>query len=431
VKRTLGVLPIVLALTLVSGVSGGIAKRDSGAGKQQDVTITLLQDPTFKPAFDILIKNFNNVYPNIHVEPTYLATSVIRNLLLTELAAGKAPDMFSLSAGNNGAAAVWPVAKAGQLLDLSQGPWVGRLGRVLRPAATYAGKVYAQPTAAFLEGVAYNPTLFNKLGLKAPQTFGQLLTMCQRIKAAGKIPFAEGFGEVTGWSIFREEMSGLFVYGPQPNWNTLRSHNKVTFQSSSRWRRALQVVVDMNNAGCFSPGASGTTLNASLAQLVRGDAVMSLVSTTQGSVLTGLDPTFHPGWFIFPGDTAARTYLVESTSNLLAVNAATAHPNEVKKFIDFLGRPKQASLFARILGASSDQDLKHCVFPASFQKAFLAACKANKLVLASQSFWVNPNMTSGYLAPSYLGLLTGQRSIDDILEGLDYMWDNPDSTSPP
>jgi hypothetical protein len=40
-------------------------------------------------------------------------------------------------------------------------------------------------------------------------------------------------------------------------------------------------------------------------------------------------------------------------------------------------------------------------------------------------------MGLGYLNTALQGLFIGKLAVDDVLKGLDYMWDNPDATSPP
>ena len=61
-----------------------------------------------QPAFQVLIANFERVYPNIVVDATYAAqASTLNQLELTELAAGNAPDLLSTSLGCGSPLAVW------------------------------------------------------------------------------------------------------------------------------------------------------------------------------------------------------------------------------------------------------------------------------------------------------------------------------------
>ena len=49
------------------------------------------------------------------------------------------------------------------------------------------------------------------------------------------------------------------VYGKDKHWAGELRAGKVTFDGTPGWHQALQEFIDMNNAGCFQPGATGTT----------------------------------------------------------------------------------------------------------------------------------------------------------------------------
>ncbi len=61
------------------------------------------------------------------------------------------------------------------------------------------------------------------------------------------------------------------MYGKDKHWAAELRAGKVTFDGTPGWHQALQEFVDMNDAGCFEPGAAGTTA-ASAAGAVRTGA---------------------------------------------------------------------------------------------------------------------------------------------------------------
>jgi raffinose/stachyose/melibiose transport system substrate-binding protein len=197
----------------------------AAAKPNEQVSLSGLFVNTNTTAFGILIKNFNNVYPDIQIDRVqYLTSGTLRTLLLTQLGAGNAPDLFFVNGGNSAPSAVWPLAQTGHLLDLGSRPWVKRLG-LTKSRAQWNGKTYALPIGLFLSSVAYNRKLFRQLNLRVPTTFPQLLTMCRQITAAGKIPFAQGFAEASGLSNWISAVSFL-PYVRQPNWNELRTSKR-------------------------------------------------------------------------------------------------------------------------------------------------------------------------------------------------------------
>jgi ABC-type glycerol-3-phosphate transport system substrate-binding protein len=123
--------------------------------------------------------------------------------------------------------------------------------------------------------------------------------------------------------------------------------------------------------------------------------------------------------------------MIVNDSSVAVINAATTHPKEAQAFLNFIGRPKQQSLFAKISGGTSDYDIKSCNLDPTLLSNFIPLCKKKLVVSAKTGSWPNPNMGLGYLNGALQGLLLGSKSVDDVLKGLDYMWDNPTATSPP
>jgi raffinose/stachyose/melibiose transport system substrate-binding protein len=273
----------------------------------------------------------------------------------------------------------------------------------------------------------------DKLGLKVPANFGQLLTMCDKIKAAGYIPFAQGFGG--GPAGFANWIANLaaFVYVQTPDWNTQRAQGKVHFATDPQWIQSLQMIVDMQQHGCFSPGAAGTSVQAAMQQLVSGQAVMSELATVQTGALQAIDPKFVPGWFLVSAVKAQNTRIVVNAAAVLAASATTKYPDQARAFINFLGRPKQANLFNKVAGGVSDAEVKACNFNKDlpYLEAMVAACQKGKLINGVTGTWPNPNLALAYLAASMQGLITGQLTVYQLLKGADYMWDNPTATAPP
>ena len=161
---------------------------DARPAQGDTVTLSVLSFATQRPGLDVLIANFERVYPNINVDVTYAPSTAVRDQLeSTQLAAGSAPDVLSVSPGCFKSAAVCPFAKAGHLAPMVNKPWVKWSVPVVTSLDKYGQGLYAfSPQLAF-PGIFTNDDLFKKLGLKVPQTFAQLLDFCQKAKAAGTV----------------------------------------------------------------------------------------------------------------------------------------------------------------------------------------------------------------------------------------------------
>src|SRR2546427_525153 len=88
----LSLLVVVLVCIVSSPASGG------GPSAAPSGTLKLLWPVELKPIMDVMIKNFENQYPNVNIQPSFVAAAAYPALLLTEFQAGTAPDVFWMNA---------------------------------------------------------------------------------------------------------------------------------------------------------------------------------------------------------------------------------------------------------------------------------------------------------------------------------------------
>jgi raffinose/stachyose/melibiose transport system substrate-binding protein len=422
-------LVVVAALSVLVLVAAVAAS----AKRQATVTLTLMTSTQAKAGLDVMIANFERVYPNIQVQANYVDATTYPTLLLTQLQAGNAPDIFFIQLGSASAYGVWALGAQNRLLNLSGSPWVKRLLPSVRKFASGGAKqghkVFAFPQGYNLQGLMYNKDLFASMGLTEPKTFSDLLALCGKIKAAGKIPIAAGFASLNAQIQILQMMMIPFVYSPDPNWTLKRVTHKVTFASSSSWQAVMNDIVAMNNAGCFEPQPAATNQNTQYAMFANGQAVMMPMSSQEIPVITGINPNIKLAHMPFPGINASDTVVDISTAMLNAVgNAATQHPNEVKTFINFIARPKQDALWAKVSGVVTATDLASGNLPpqAVANPTMTVLAKAGKIIYAPPTGWPSPQ--KGLFIPQFItqlpGLFTGQKTPDQILQNEDALWDS-------
>jgi raffinose/stachyose/melibiose transport system substrate-binding protein len=426
---------VTITTALIVGTSTSSAKQSDATHRHAVVTLNVLSHFVQEPPMRVLIANFERVYPDVKINASYLPSgAAISQKLLTELQAGGGPDVFFAPEGNTTIAGIWPLAKADKLLDLSASPWVKRIYPSVKSALSYKGKVYGYPVTMFWNGVVYNKDLFEQLRLTIPRTFSQVLNMCRRISAAGKIPFAQAIGEPLGSQYITFTLAASNVYARTPNWDTLRAKRKVKFTTTPGWRQSLQGLVDMDNANCFPKGAVGGLTQEQTGALIASNQAVMTVQTSQVGSIQALNPKLNLAMFRLPGRRAQDQQLIIQAQTY-AANAATRHRKEAKLFLDFLGRAKQQALFAKIGGGMSSYDMIKGNFPAG-QGEVASLLKpesrmTKKIGVLMQHVWPNPALSQGWIGPQGTGLLTRQTNIDAIRRGADYLWDNPTASSPP
>jgi raffinose/stachyose/melibiose transport system substrate-binding protein len=414
-----GILGILGVLAL--GVAGGSARPAAS-----NVTVTLLTSVTNRPAFDVLLPNFERVHPNISIDVTYQPTlDSVYQLETTELAAGNAPDVLAAWPGCGTPISVCQLGKAGAMTRMVNKSWATRDHPLVTSYSKYGKNLYMFSPVLTFDGLWTNDTLFTRLGLKVPQTFPQLLDTCTKAKAAGTIPLlltAQGSGVVQQ---LVADIALTTVYAQDPKWAQKLRAGKVTFAGTRGWRQALQELVDMKNAGCFEPGPAGVTSPSGDTMFGQGRALMYVCLTSHRGPIEATDPQIAYSQHPFPapvGTAPNKTMVLLNLGMGFAVNAHVSPPHQqaAETFIDFIARPKQDALYAQVGGGITPYQFKKANLPA-YLSSFSARFKNHKYAVNPIETWWNAD-TGKALTTEGTGLLTGQTTIDDVLKAMDTAW---------
>ena len=413
-----------VAVSLAIGVAACGSSEDDAAGEAgSQVTLRAFLPTTAEAAAKDSIAAFEAENPDIKVDAEYYESSKLGPLLLTQLQAGNAPDVFQANPGNATAAGVWPLAKNGQLMDLTGSDWESRIYPSTKQYVSWEDKVYGYPVTLSPYAVLYNTELFQELGLKVPTTPDDVLAMCMKVKDAGKVPFVQALSDVSAGLIIGHLVMGEYVYAVDPDFNQKREAGDVTFADSPQFRQSLQAIVDMNDAGCFQPGAQGTSRPQQYAMFAEGDAVMSIIAAAELPNFTTLNEDIDYGFFTLPAESPEDTVVVAFTPIALAANAKSAHPEQAKAFISFMAKEDINSEFAKAAGSVAPFEAQEGKVPPNMETNLGPLFEAGKVVGAEDAGWPSPAVFNEGYAGGMLGLFTGQKTVDDILADMDGLWD--------
>jgi raffinose/stachyose/melibiose transport system substrate-binding protein len=413
------VLALLAGAVFALGV-GASGARPAGSGQ---VTISMLANVTGEAGYDLLIPNFERVYPNIKVDITYTpGQNQLFQLEATELAAGSAPDVFMTYPGCGTPISICTLAKAGDLAPMIRKPWV----RWSLPLVTSDSKVgqglFAFEPTVLPFALFTNDGLFSKLGLHLPQTFSQLLEVCQKARAAGTTAVIIAAASGTYQSL----ITGLAVedlYASNKEWaGALRAGN-ASFEGSAGWHQALQEYVQMNNAGCFEPGAAGTSATVADALFAQGQGLMLSSNTSAKGIIDAASPQFSYTARPFPAGPGAErwaNFLHLGLSVSVNAHASAQEQAAAQTFVDFIARPKQNALYAQAVGGLTQYEFKNGQFPA-FMASLAPAFQQREYVDDPTQSWWNADALLA-LTQDATGLITGQESIDDVLNAMDAAW---------
>jgi raffinose/stachyose/melibiose transport system substrate-binding protein len=270
------------------------------------------------------------------VKPTILPGSW--DATRTALAGGGGPDVVVTP----GPGTALQLAKAGKLLALDDyavrerwseifAPWALELGVV-------DGQLFSVPYEVETVVLYYNRSLFAEKGWEVPTTMDALMTLCQTIQDAGIIPFAHCNQE---WRPANEWFVGEFlnhVAGPEKVYQALTGAAQFT---DPAFVEAINTLTAMQRNGWFMGGldryytATFADANAALAE---GTAAMKIEGTWW---LLAVDAFWGPDagndsewdWAPVPSTDGQPAFTLGTGS--IAANAATAHPDEVARFLTY------------------------------------------------------------------------------------------------
>ena len=422
-RRRVPLLTAVVGV-IVTALAGGAGT--SSATPQGGVTLRFMAQSAppapGNPAYDAVIANFEKAYPNIDVRAEYNPTGQYQTVIRTQLQGGNAPDVFFTAGGTGQTNSVIDLGRAGYLLDLSKRKWVKRVPSNFRSMFYVGKRLYALPTDFVAIAPIYQPSVWRELGFRPPRTMRELLTLCDRAKARDKSLIALAATLPQNAGLLAGAIATNYVLGPDPNWQQKRLAGRVTFAGSPGWRKTLQTIVTMKERGCFARGVEAMGIGQAVPRFANGTELFWVVPVGAKNNVRAANPNAKFNAFALPADTAAATRMPLSPNNALSVNAKSTHKREAQLLVDFFAREGQSRLFAKVIGNIS-----------------LHQAKTGKRIDPELSgivpFTRDPKKTFPFINISWRGdtyiqlgsgvqgLLTGQRTVEQVLRAMDEAWD--------
>jgi ABC-type glycerol-3-phosphate transport system substrate-binding protein len=157
-------------------------------------------------------EKFEELYPDTYVE--FVGTPAVREWLVTQLAAGLAPDILNVNVED-----VWQDVQKGWYVPLdayldrpspfakpgepgSKQWWdVFKYQAITRGKAAPDGKSYCVSYDMVETGIFYNKDILERLGLGLPKDWVEFLAMQKRLAEAGYVPLLVELGPMSDWGV--------------------------------------------------------------------------------------------------------------------------------------------------------------------------------------------------------------------------------------
>ncbi len=236
-----GVLAGFVSLALTASAFPAVGSTVVKAEANEDISgkITFVHcEGNDKPGFIQLMEDFQEAYPNIEVEASYMVNSELKKNMQINMLAGTLPDVLVFDSPDFAT-----FAANGYFLDITDymEEW-GELDNFYDgplSSVTYEDKIYGLPWYSNNLAIYYNKDMLEAAGIEAPTTWDELKDVAAKLTKDGVYGF--------GMALPKSEVA-TFQYMP---W-LYNAGGEISDLSSDAAVEALTFISDMVNEGYMS-----------------------------------------------------------------------------------------------------------------------------------------------------------------------------------
>ncbi|MCB5409548.1 ABC transporter substrate-binding protein [Pseudogemmobacter faecipullorum] len=329
--------PVLLAL---------LASTMLATAAQADVTLTIESWRNDDLAIwqQTLIPAFEAANPGIRLVFAPTAPADYNAVLNSKLDAGSAGDLITCRPFD----ASLELYNKGKLADLTALGAMANFSDVAKSAwqTDDGSATFCVPMASVIHGFIYNADIFAELGLEVPKTEAEFFAVLEKIKEEGSyIPMAMGAQDQ--WeaaTMGYQNIGPTYWKGEEGRKALIAGTSKLTdeawvapFATLAKWKDYL------------GDGFEAQTYPDSQNLFTLGRAAIYPTGSWEIGVFNP-QVSFKMGAFAPPVVNAGDTcYISDHTDIALGMNAGTKHPEETKKFLEWVGSAEFATLYANAL----------------------------------------------------------------------------------
>lgn len=318
----------------------------SGAAWAEDVTLTIesWRNDDLTIWQDQIIPAFEAANPGIKVVFAPTAPAEYNAALNSKLAAGSAGDLITCRPFD----ASLELYNQGNLADLSGLASMANFSSVAKSAwqTDDGAATFCVPMASVIHGFIYNKDAFDALGIAVPTTRDEFYAALDKIKADGTyIPMAMGTNDQ--WEAATMGYNNIgpnYWKGEEGRLALIKGEQKLTDEAWVAPYRELAKWKDY-----LGDGFEAQTYPDSQNLFTLGRAAVYPAGSWEISGFNA-QAQFKMGAFPPPVGAAGDTcYISDHTDIAIGLNAKSAHPEEAKKFLEWVGSPEFAAMYANAL----------------------------------------------------------------------------------
>jgi len=422
-RAALVAVPVIGALALAGCSGGDDAGGDDAGGDKVEFSLAYSTSNNLDSPFEALAEAYEEAHPNVTITLNPVPNDTYGDTLRTQLQAGNASDVIQTEAGSGQTRSIIPLGEGGFLEPL------GDYAQDLIPDGGESmfvvdGETYGQPLVLQYTGLIYNQTTADDAGVDGfPTDWDEFIGLCKDMRDQGKTALLVAGAAAPNAGMLAMNISATRVYAENPNWNADRIAGDTTFADTEGWKDTFQAIIDLNEAGCIQDGAVGGGFDVLTNGITSGAGLGFFGPLGSASELMQAAPDQEFVAQAFPPEGSGdQAFGVASPTYSLSITASSKKKDAAADFLEWVAEPEQAGLFAEVSGGLpitgiADVDLSDTVY-APVQDLL----KNGEFTALPNQSWPNAAVYEA-LATGVQGVLTGQSTVDSVLESLDAAWE--------
>lgn len=153
---------------------------------QDEVIVWVTGEPGQTTVYESIAEQFNEENPDVKMSVVANSSDIFNPALVPALSAGEGPDVFTYGTGPGQPAAL---IDSGLVMDLTEAyyehNWSETIPEAIVSQTSKDGKLWAFGNAVETTGMFYNKAIFSEVGIDVPQSWADLESAVEALKAAG------------------------------------------------------------------------------------------------------------------------------------------------------------------------------------------------------------------------------------------------------
>ena len=327
------ILALVMALAMVMSLTAAFAEGEPVVLKVASIW-SAETEANRAPMLKTLAE-FEEAHPEIKLEVEWYEANAWKDQGETLALSDSLPDVFYWNAGG----VLWNLVSSGDILALNDYLTDDIKDQLIGGALanmTFDGKVYQLPYTNACSCLYCNTELFDKYGVKIPETWDELLDAVKAFKEAGVTPMALGGGDKWPTNMYTDIIALRFV-GDEACRACYYKTEGATFLTDD-WKEGMEAFKTLIDLGAFPDDALSLTRDESEVPYFNGEIPMYV----HGQWFSGsLSPEMQQKVKAVKFPAVGKGYdnqWMGGPAEGFSVSAHTAHPDEAFVACQFLAQ---------------------------------------------------------------------------------------------